>query len=65
MKYIAFLLILTSMILMVCAEPQPEVNSGGNTRELGSEAEAENGSSMTALTTASLIGFAFNVLMNI
>ena len=68
MKQLFFVLFLATVVFMVSAEPLPEVD-GEETKALGAEAEAEehgeNGSSMTTMATASLIGLAFNVLMNV
>ena len=60
MKQLFFVLFLATVVLMVSAnEPKAE---GDDTKT--EESKAENGASMTTLTTASLIGLAFNVLMN-
>ena len=72
MKQLFFVLFLATVVFMVSAEPLPEVD-GDKTKVTGdSESEAEagaegenNGSSMTTLASASLIGLAFNVLMNV
>merc|ERR1712172_114210 len=69
MKQLLFVLFLATVVFMVSAEPLPEVD-GEKTKVAGdseSEAEAEtgNGSSMTTLASASLIGLAFNLLMNV
>ena len=54
MKQLLFVLFLATVVFMVSAQEA----------EAGAEGE-NNGSSMTTLATASLIGLAFNVLMNI
>ena len=67
MKQLFFVLFLATVVFMVSAE-----EGGDKTKVTGdSESEAEagaegenNGSSMTTLASASLIGLAFNILMN-
>ena len=61
MKQLLFALFLATLVFMVSAEV------GGDKTKAEAEAGAEgedNGSSMTTLATASLIGLAFNVLKN-
>ena len=61
MKQIIFVLFLATVVFMVSAEDKADAES-----ESESGAEGENsGSTMTTLTSASLIGLAFNVLMNL
>ena len=67
MKQLFFVLFLATVVFMVSADPSPEVDAVGTkvTDDSESEAEGENGSSMTTLATSSLIGLAFNLLMNV
>ena len=58
MKQLFFVLFLATVVLMVSAN-EPETKP-----ETETETKPENGASMTTLTTASLIGLAFNILMN-
>ena len=58
MKQIIFVLFLATVVFMVSAEDKADAES-----ESGAEGE-NSGSTMTTLTSASLIGLAFNVLMN-
>ena len=60
-KQLFFVLFLATVVLMVSAnEPaKPAADAGA-----GDEPAPENGASMTTLTTASLMGLAFNILMN-
>ena len=65
MKQLLFALFLATVVFMVSAE-----TGGDKTKGLESEAEAgaegeNNGSSMTTLASASLVGLAFNLLMNV
>ena len=53
MKQLFFVFFLAAVVLMVSAN---EADDKG--------ADAEAGASMTTLTTASLMGLAFNILMN-
>ena len=55
MKQLLFALFLATVVFMVSAEAEPEIE----------EENGENGSSMTTLATASLFGLAFNILMNV
>ena len=64
MKQLLFVLFLATVVFMVSAEVDGDITKVGGDAE--SEAEGENsGSSMTTFTSASLIGLAFNVLMNV
>lgn len=56
MKQLFFVLFLATVVFMVSAEAEPEIEG---------EENGENGSSMTTLATASLFGLAFNILMNV
>ena len=56
MKQLLFALFLATVVFMVSAEAEPQVEG---------EEQGESGSSMTTLATASLFGLAFNVLMNV
>ena len=53
MKQLFFVLFLAAVVLMVSADG-----------EAAAEGEPVAGASMTTLTTASLMGLAFNILMN-
>ena len=57
MKQLFFVLFLATVVLMVSANVEAEAKTVV-------EPEAGAGASMTTLATASLIGLAFNVLMN-
>ena len=59
MKQLFFVLFLATVVLMVSAE-EPKAE-GDDTK---TDTKTENGASMTTLTTASLMGLAFNILMN-
>ena len=67
MKQLFFGLFLATVVLMVSATEVAEDKAvaGADKAEGAEGAEGENnGSSMTTLATASLIGLAFNILMN-
>ena len=63
MKQLFFVLFLATVVLMVSANTENEA-AGDDTNTESEGGDTGNGASMTTLTTASLIGLAFNVLMN-